>query len=1423
MPSKKKAGGGCFASFLAKNKSVIGKDIETKPTIERQREQSVKVVKTKGGVRNAREHAAPPPRAKTRFDSVMAGEAPEPKPNAAAAAAAEEPQHEGHSKQHAAHDRQRAAEQAQHGAHKAAPKAKTRFDAVMAGEVPEPEPKPQAEPQLEAKPAVAAKPTAAKVKPRAKTRFDAVMAGEKPEPKPKAEAAADAAELRARRQAAVAAHDRKQAAEQALKAAPKAKTRFDAVMAGEKPTPKAEPEPEPEPEPDAEPEPEPEPEPQPQPQPQPEPEPEQAAAVPADAGHEQRPAARAAEQAQREMESIHSHKAATSIQAVHRGRSSRRRNCAKPATPAPAAAAAAAPAAPTHAELRELGLAPDISEDEAATRIQAIHRGRSERRLARQQSRRAREQAVAAAPPPLSPAPAATEVAAVEADAEAATAAEEKAATSIQAIHRGRASRRRARAKPAAPEPEPEPEPAVSREELAAARAIQARARGRATRKAHKLEWDGGARLVHPLPRGSNLQAMADWSDTELVHGQGADAWVTASCIAAGGRAAVTGTRDGTVRMWSLPGGRLLAESKRHASAITRTLVRPPVGMDGERGDFVITVAQDGEVVVWEILPEDAVPLNQREIAVLKIQAAHRGRQGRRKVAGLRLEAAAAAAAGREFEVEFGDGPIGAKFRLKDDGFIRVTEVKSHSQAETAGLEPDDIITAVHELAPEPGFTHKDLLHYIKSLERPFRMVLRREPDESELPPQGAPSPIKGSRMMASGSRTTEQGTDPARALGTLPGGEEQEAALAKAMSTAENSAAKAEAEADGGKPELNYEGGMKEVATWSLGSKQDDVVRASAWSTGGGWVLFGHADGTITTVRVSRQIPVLLDGTAEKPGKRARALAEGEVTAMCWASIGDPQDGVGRALVGSSAGVLRMVDLATMKDLADFSGHSDRICECVWISEHGLHRKQASTLLAEFEKQKSTRPDGETSAPGDLRILTCAWDGTVKTWSLPEGDKSAAELQSFTLPEQERQLLPNSDEIHWQGMALSPSHERIATAVGNLVVVWHLSTGSVTAVKQHIDRVLEVDFWRIFPEGWQEFVDDESGKPYFFNELLNLTTWKPPPGIGDWVLSSSRDCRAKAWARCASNAVHKLAGGNKGSEIRACCAAQRQPGLVATAAEGGAVELWDVVAGGRRRRFQATDDLWSCSLSPDARAVAVGCEDGTLQLFDCHEKKAAGSCRGHTDVVLCCQFSFDGSLLASGSFDKTVRLWDAADLSERGVLSGHSGWVQAVAFQRQQDLLASASEDGTVRVWNVASGESTLTLQGAGGAINCVTWSPADAAHLACGGASGTLSMWDVETELDFLTLKGHTSAVSACDLSNDGQLLLSSSWDKTVRVWDTRAGVQVATHVGHDDWVMGCAFLAGGGAVAGGGVAVSCSRDGVVAAWPDVVDSLS
>jgi len=228
------------------------------------------------------------------------------------------------------------------------------------------------------------------------------------------------------------------------------------------------------------------------------------------------------------------------------------------------------------------------------------------------------------------------------------------------------------------------------------------------------------------------------------------------------------------------------------------------------------------------------------------------------------------------------------------------------------------------------------------------------------------------------------------------------------------------------------------------------------------------------------------------------------------------------------------------------------------------------------------------------------------------------------------------------------------------------------------------------------------------------------------------------------------------------------------------------------------------------------------------------------------CCFSRNGEWLAAcfGAPNPCIRLWrqerttpnhlDATSVSPtwafHSTLEFHERTIRSIAFCPISSAftLAAASFDATVTIWEYErvsdSWECTTQLEGHENEVKCVTWNSTGSLLATCGRDK---TVWIWETFLDgsvggsqdnefecIAVLSGHEGDVKAVrfapshDLWGDGdEILLSSSYDETIKVWAEDAGdwyCAFSIQDVHNDTIWSLAVAPGGGRV------VSASADG-------------
>ncbi|NEZ60752.1 DnaJ domain-containing protein [Adonisia turfae] len=283
------------------------------------------------------------------------------------------------------------------------------------------------------------------------------------------------------------------------------------------------------------------------------------------------------------------------------------------------------------------------------------------------------------------------------------------------------------------------------------------------------------------------------------------------------------------------------------------------------------------------------------------------------------------------------------------------------------------------------------------------------------------------------------------------------------------------------------------------------------------------------------------------------------------------------------------------------------------------------------------------------------------------------------------------------------------------------------------------------------------------------------------------------------------------------------------------------------------TGDVSAVAIARDGKKLVTGSHDKTLRLWSVKTGSLLRTLSGHSQAVHCVAVSWDGKLIASGSADTTIKLWDmrTGELlrSFGNLISGHSATVTALAFSPNNQFLVSTSQDATVRLWSLKSGKEIYALKDYpeeilalamgwdgkamvyGGNSNqlhirhtktgklirsfSIDSQPNRAVALSrqssllAVGSGDKIVMWNRQCQKKLFELKGHTAAVSSLVFSTGNQIVVSGSYDQTIKLWNASTGQNIDTLTGHQAAVCSVACSLDGKVI------VSSSADTTVKIW--------
>ncbi|XP_060746757.1 gem-associated protein 5 isoform X2 [Tachysurus vachellii] len=177
------------------------------------------------------------------------------------------------------------------------------------------------------------------------------------------------------------------------------------------------------------------------------------------------------------------------------------------------------------------------------------------------------------------------------------------------------------------------------------------------------------------------------------------------------------------------------------------------------------------------------------------------------------------------------------------------------------------------------------------------------------------------------------------------------------------------------------------------------------------------------------------------------------------------------------------------------------------------------------------------------------------------------------------------------------------------------------------------------------------------------------------------------------------------------------------------------------------TDLSWK----PDGKVLAVGNEDGSIDVYKAPSLKLVCTIQQHHKIIntLCWHHQHSTTqpelhcLLASGSSNANVYIHDLRSAIETPSespallteafrsLSGHTNKITSLAWSPHHHAhLVTVSYDGTAQVWDVLKQEPVCNYRGHHGRVLCVQWSPVNPDLIWTGADDFTVQEWAVSKQ---------------------------------------------------------------------------------------------
>ena len=239
----------------------------------------------------------------------------------------------------------------------------------------------------------------------------------------------------------------------------------------------------------------------------------------------------------------------------------------------------------------------------------------------------------------------------------------------------------------------------------------------------------------------------------------------------------------------------------------------------------------------------------------------------------------------------------------------------------------------------------------------------------------------------------------------------------------------------------------------------------------------------------------------------------------------------------------------------------------------------------------------------------------------------------------------------------------------------------------------------------------------------------------------------------------------------------------VITASRDGSVRVWELNTGrevGERKStpYHGTKGISVQAINPNnLNEVATGDFDGALFLWNrVTGKKLALNFHKGIDEISHLSFSNDGSCLLVAEGEKRIRVLDRASGTELAVIRPESGFVR-VALSQDNERILTAPLSGRPQIWapvHPLSGLTDTLNQAHNDIVIYAAFSP-DGSRIVTASYDKTVKVWDTATQELLIVFRKHTNELLKADFSPDGQRVVSVDSRGVSRVWDSRTGEEI------------------------------------------------
>lgn len=196
-------------------------------------------------------------------------------------------------------------------------------------------------------------------------------------------------------------------------------------------------------------------------------------------------------------------------------------------------------------------------------------------------------------------------------------------------------------------------------------------------------------------------------------------------------------------------------------------------------------------------------------------------------------------------------------------------------------------------------------------------------------------------------------------------------------------------------------------------------------------------------------------------------------------------------------------------------------------------------------------------------------------------------------------------------------------------------------------------------------------------------------------------------------------------------------------------------------------NSAYNIALSEATHILAIGTNNGGIHVVDMVKKEEVRLLAQHQSSVFSLAHNSFKNHFYSGDRDGVFCVWDDRTFDLLLTYPLDCGKIRKITLDDKGEMIAVCGQDGYIRIFETEYFNQIASFYTHEGGVNCAL---IDGDILYTGGKDAHIRKWNWKKEELILEVPAHNYALYDLVFVNEGEKLVSVSFDKTIKLWNAK-----------------------------------------------------